>query len=147
MFTFYLIILLLCIIKSTITLAVSFFLVHTGSQVLLTAHIGSILFSKRKHIFPGVCLLFTNLCCWLYSSFHTLIAVIEKWIILSRERKGEACWRDSTPQDKCMRDPSFGTVTKSKEKKAGERREGDTWCDVFLPPWSVWKVVSAVSVI
>lgn len=77
-------------------------------------------FSKRKHIFPGVRPLFTNLCYWLYSSFHTLIAVIEKWIILLSE--GEARWRDSTLQDKCMRDPSFGTAIQLKEKTAAKGR-------------------------
>lgn len=45
---------------------------------------------KRKRIFPGVRPLFTNLCYWLYSSFPTLIAVIEKWIILLRQSRREA---------------------------------------------------------
>ena len=68
---------------------------------------------------------------------------------MERERegegeKGEERRRDSTPQDKCTRDPSFGTAIKKKKKKGGESQRGRETHDVLFPSASVKKAVSAV---
>ncbi len=59
--------------------------------------------SKKKR-FPGELELFTNVWYWLHSSFHTVISVIEKWIIFGMRVRCAVIygWKEGTKEGVCV---------------------------------------------